>query len=382
MQIKLDKNTEYLISKLVSAGFSAHAVGGAVRDSLLGREVSDFDIASSALPEETKKVFSSQSVIETGIKHGTVTVVLDHKPYEITTYRVESQYSDSRHPDSVSFVRCLNEDLARRDFTVNALAFSPQDGLIDLFGGAEDIKNRIIRAVGDPAKRFSEDALRILRAIRFASVLGFSIEENTSNALLALSETLSSVSPERILTELKKTLCGENAQAVVNNYLPVLEQVLTVSGSPKSLSLLPPDFAMRLTCLCGKGVIESLSRLRADNETKRICKLLVESKPIPSTLPALKQYISSLGEENSLLVASYRRALFCEDNEKQTEKLLSSGECLFLKDLAVKGFDLISLGIKGKDIGKVLNALLNSVLLGEVENEKEKLIELVKNAVL
>lgn len=376
MHIELDKNTEYLLDKLASAGFSAYVVGGAVRDRLCGRAVSDFDIATSALPEETKAVFSSYVVIETGLKHGTVTVVIDHRPYEITTYRVESEYTDSRRPDSVSFVRDLKEDLARRDFTVNALAYSPKEGIIDLFGGISDLENGVIRAVGDPFKRFSEDALRILRAIRFASVLGFSIESGTSSAIFALSDTLTKVSPERILAELKKTLCGKNAQTVINEYLPVIEKVIPVSGNAENVSLLPADFSMRFACLCGDSSAQALSLLRADNETKKNVRLLLNSAPIPCDPIELKRYVSALGREEALLVAPYRRALYGEDPEMKTEKLLSSNECLFLSDLAVNGSDLTELGFKGKAVGELLAVLLNAVLSGKAENRKELLMEI------
>lgn len=375
MYIELDKNTEYLLDKLVSSGYSAYVVGGAVRDRLCGRAVSDFDIATSALPSETKAVFSSHEVVETGLKHGTVTVVIDRRSYEITTYRVESEYSDSRRPDSVAFVRELKDDLARRDFTVNALAYSPKEGVVDLFGGISDLENGIIRAVGDPFKRFSEDSLRILRAIRFASVLGFSIERETSSAIFALSDTLSKVSPERILAELKKTLCGKNAQAVINEYLPVIEKVIPVSGNAENVSLLPADFSMRLSCLCGGSSSRALSLLRADNETKKKVGLLLRSTPIPSDPTGLKHYISALGREEALLVAPYRRALYGEDPEMKTEALLSSDECLFINDLAVNGSDLLRLGFSGKEVGETLARLLLSVLDEKIENKKEKLLE-------
>ncbi len=379
MSVTLDKNTEYLISALNKVGFSAYAVGGCVRDMLLGREVTDIDITTSALPEEIKTVFSSYPVIETGIKHGTVTVLIDHKSHEITTFRTESGYTDSRHPDSVTFVRDLASDLARRDFTVNAVAYSSQEGIVDLFGGVEDMNNKIIRAVGNPYKRFSEDALRILRALRFASTLGFSIEEATSKAILELSDSVSKVSKERIYTELKKLLCGSNAVAVLSEYRSVLERIITINGDISSLSKLPPDHRFRFSALCGTSVGESLSSLRADNETKHICILLADSEPIPADIIALKHYISALGRENALLVASYRRALYGEDGDHLTEKLLSSGSPLFLQDLAINGSDLVSLGIKGDAVGKMLKSLLSAVLDGKVENTKQALLQYINN---
>lgn len=373
MNITLDKNTEYIISALNNAGFSAYAVGGCVRDMLLGREVDDFDITTSALPEEIKTVFSSFPVIETGIKHGTVTVLIDRKPYEVTTFRTESCYTDSRHPDSVTFVRDLASDLARRDFTVNAIAFSPREGIVDPFGGIEDLKKQILRAVGDPYQRFNEDALRILRALRFSSKLGFSIEKNTSKAIFALSDSILKVSKERVYAELKKLLCGKNAVPVITEYLSVIKKIIPVNGEIPLLEKLPRDYRFRFSALCGGSVADVLSSLRADNETKHICKLLADSVSIPAEKIALKHYISALGRESSLLVASYRRFLYGEDAKHLTESLLTSGEPLFLQDLAVNGSDLISLGIKGENIGKTLKNLLTSVLNGEIENTKQAL---------
>lgn len=375
MQIKLNSNAEYIINKLNGAGFEAYAVGGCVRDSVMGRRCDDTDITTNALPEETKKVFSAHTIIETGIKHGTVTLVLQNTPYEITTYRQESEYTDSRHPDKVTFVRTLNEDLSRRDFTVNAIAFSPSEGVKDPFLGISDINKKLIRAVGDPKKRFSEDALRILRALRFASVLGFNIEENTSKAVIQLAETVNKVSGERIFAELKKLLCGINAQEVVTEYIDAIKKIIPVNGDYKKLSLLPCDFAMRLACLCGSDVSSALVRLRADNKTKHICNVLVNSSPLPNTEANLKFYISALGREDAQTVALYRRALYGEDVACQTEKLLSSKTPLFVTDLAINGNDIAKLGIKGKNIGISLNTLLARVMNGQIENNRETLLE-------
>ena len=378
MYIALHKHAEYLINKLKSAGFEAYAVGGCVRDSIMGVSCGDTDITTNALPEQTKSVFEHNVVLETGIKHGTVTVLVENIPYEITTYRIESGYTDSRHPDKIEFVRNLKEDLARRDFTMNAIAYSHKEGIKDYFGGAEDINNKIIRAVGDPEKRFSEDSLRILRALRFASVLGFEIEHNTSNAIIKLAETVIKVSPERIYTELKKLLCGKNAQSVVNNYVSVISKIINTNGDYKSINKLPADFAMRLSCLCGSSVGEALRFLRADNKTKQLCNLLINSKPIPKDEIALKLYISAIGREASLSVAVYRRALFGEDSEYKTEKLIASNTPLFLSDLAIDGSDLVKLGISGKCVGETLLRLLNLVIKGEIVNERSTLINNAK----
>lgn len=375
----MDINAEYIINKLTSAGFEAYAVGGAVRDMLMNRPSDDWDITTNALPEETKAVFSEYPVIETGIKHGTVAVVMDKTVYEVTTYRTEDTYTDSRHPDSVVFVRDLRSDLARRDFTVNAIAYSKQKGIIDHFGGVEDIKSGLIRTVGDPFERFSEDALRILRALRFSSVLGFDIEENTSNAVFELADTLDKVSPERIFVEIKKLLLGKNAQAVLDKYHTVLNSVISINGKYCDIEKLPLDASMRMTCLCGSSVREALNFLRADNQIKHNCAVLLNSTPIPDERIALKRYISSLGREDAMLVISYRRALYGEDKEGISNALLSENICLCINDLAVNGNDLIQLGLTGTDIGTTLKALLEMVIDEKIENKKESLLAIAKN---
>ncbi len=374
MQLFLDKNTEHIISMLEENGFEAYAVGGCVRDMLMDREVNDFDITTSALPQETKAVFASIPVIETGIKHGTVTVLLNHIPYEVTTFRTESSYTDSRHPDSVTFVRNVNEDLSRRDFTMNSIAYSPAKGIIDPFGGELDIKNKIIRAVGAPERRFSEDALRVLRALRFSSVLGFEIEDRTKEAIFKLADNVKRVSCERIYVELKKLILGKNAQAVLNEYIPVLSKIIPIKGDYKSVSRLPFDYRMRLSCLCGASVADALNYLRADNETKNICRILVNSLPIPEDKPKIKEYIADLGKENAILVSEYRQILYGEDKSEVINDLLSSGEPIFLQDLAINGNDLVNIGIQGASVGRVLKTLLSEVHHNRIENKKEPLL--------
>lgn len=374
MDIRLPRNAEFIISKLTAAGFEAYAVGGFVRDKIMGRAVSDIDITTSALPEETKKVFADYTVIETGIKHGTVTLILDNVPYEVTTYRRESGYTDSRHPDSVTFVRDINIDLSRRDFTVNSIAYSPIYGIVDPYGGIDDINNKIIRAVGDPYKRFEEDALRILRALRFSSVLGFEIEEQTSYAVSRLCGTLNKVSPERILTELKKLLCGINAENVLRKYIGCIESIIPVKGGYERLSLLPENFPMRMTCLCGSAVTDALKYLRSDNKTKHLCSVLSSSEPIPEDETKLKLYISQLGRETAGIVLDYRRILYGEDKDFLGERILNSDTCLSVAELAVNGNDLIESGIKGTDVGRILKQLLFSVIINETDNNKKSLL--------
>ncbi len=375
----LDKNAEYIIKKLNAAGYEAYAVGGAVRDMVMGRASDDCDITTSARPEETKSVFSSFTVIETGIKHGTVAVIIDHTPYEITTYRTESKYADSRHPDTVTFVSDLKSDLSRRDFTMNAVAYSPDIGFVDPFLGIGDINSRVIRTVGDAYKRFSEDALRILRALRFASVIGFEIEETTSNAIIDLSHTVCKVSRERIFAELKKLILGGNAQTVINSYIDVIKAIIPINGNYKEIGKLPCNLPMRFTCLCGDRVNEALDFLRADNATKQACRVLLNSSPMPNDRTELKKYVSKLGRESAHLVVEYRRALYGEDQGYMFEELMHSNTALFISDLALNGNDLKQIGIEGRAIGKTLESLLFAVINGGTENDKESLLELAKN---
>ena len=379
MNIYLDKNTEYIINSLEASGFEAYAVGGCVRDSVLGREVTDYDITTSALPREIKAVFNNETVVETGIKHGTITVIIDRKPYEVTTFRVEREYSDGRHPDTVTFVSDLMSDLSRRDFTMNAVAYSHKKGIIDPFGGIKDIKAKTIRTVGDPSKRFSEDRLRILRALRFSSTLGFELEEATREAVFELSKGLVSVSSERVYAELKKLVSGKSAASVIESYKSVLSEIIDIQGDLSKLELLPEDFPMRFSCVCGNSVVESLSHLRSDNETKRLCALFSSSEPIPKDRYLLKKYISALGRENALAVVKYRRAVFGEDLNLVAERIINSDECLFIKDLDINGNDIIALGITGKNVGEMLGLLLDSVLKDEIENKKEVLLMKAKD---
>ena len=315
-----------LIARLNEAGFSAYAVGGCVRDSLLGLTPHDWDLCTSALPEDMLRIFRDEHVVETGLKHGTLTVVLDHIPYEITTYRVDGAYTDHRHPDSVSFVDDVSGDLARRDFTVNAMAWSPDTGLLDLFGGREDLQNGIIRCVGNPEKRFKEDALRILRALRFASVYDFSIDPATDNAARKLAPTMAGIAGERIREELLKLLCGKGVGRILRSFPDVLgviiPEILPMVGydqqnhhhsydlwehTVRALEGVPPEADLRLAMLLhdtgkpsvrttddkGEGhyaghqaasaviAADVTERLRLDNATRDRVILLVRNHDIP-----------------------------------------------------------------------------------------------------
>ena len=226
MEINVPKSVEWIINRLEENGYEAYAVGGCVRDSVMGKEPHDWDICTSALPDETLSCLGMENIIENGIKHGTVTVRVDGENYEITTFRTDGEYTDNRHPESVTFVRDLREDLSRRDFTVNALAYNKQRGLQDYFEGVGDIENKVIRCVGSPDRRFGEDALRILRALRFSSVLGFDIEKRTSKSIHKNAYLLKNISKERIMSELIKILEGENVEAVLLGYSDVIAEIV------------------------------------------------------------------------------------------------------------------------------------------------------------
>ncbi|MBP5155194.1 MAG: hypothetical protein J6252_01270 [Clostridia bacterium] len=373
MHIELDKNASDIISRLEACGFSAYAVGGCVRDALLGRAVSDTDVATSAGTGEVKKALSGVKVLDTGIKHGTVTAVIGGDRYEITTYRVESGYSDSRHPDSVTFVRDIVQDLARRDFTVNAMAYSPSRGFCDPFGGREDLNALVIRAVGDPRARFTEDALRILRALRFAAVLGFEIENETSRALRELAPNLKNVSAERILAETEKLVCGTGAERIVNEYKDVISAAVPLNGDTRAFAKLPPFAEYRFACLLGPGAGNALRALRSSALLAQTADILANSKELPRDTLGKKRFIAEAGRENAARIAIYRRALYGEDAEKETERLISSGGCYSVKELEIDGNDLIRLGFSGEEVGRALHALLDRVLRGGTENEKNAL---------
>ena len=224
--MKLPQNVEYILEKLEKNGYRADIVGGPVRDFLLGKIPDDYDITTSASPEETKLVFSDLRTVDTGIKHGTVSIILDGEQYEVTTYRIDGEYKDSRHPETVTFTRNIEEDLRRRDFTMNAIAYSPRHGITDPYGGREDTAAGIIRAVGEPRLRFTEDALRILRGVRFAATLGFEVEKDTGCAMLETRHLLKNVSVERIYVELKKMISGKYSYDVLSCFSDIILDVI------------------------------------------------------------------------------------------------------------------------------------------------------------
>lgn len=411
--MKLSFGAQKAISMLKNFGFEAYAVGGCVRDSLLGENPQDFDIATSAKPNEIKEVFKNEHLIETGIKHGTVTVLINGEPLEITTFRIDKDYFDHRRPGKVEFTDSLENDLARRDFTINAMAYDEKIGIIDCFGGKNDLEHGIIRTVGDPDRRFDEDALRIMRALRFSSTLEFKIEKSTADSISKNKSLLKNVSGERIFSEFSKLLCGKNAAKVIFKHEDVIFEIIpelavlknqTCDENPENLSLfeynlslfeyLPKDLTLRLTVLFNKSSAETVKTvLKRFNCSERLIKsvsLLICSanekiNPKPSEVKKLLQKLEKDLFEKLLLLIKAKEMQksnvepIFEQLFSAEQKILSEKSCYSLKSLAVNGNDLINAGIKpDKNMGKLLEILLEKVIEDEIPNEKERLISLAK----
>lgn len=381
----LPSDTEYIIETLQKNGYEAFAVGGCVRDMLNGDTPHDFDITTSAEPETVMSLF--EKTVPTGIKHGTVTVIINGVPNEVTTYRTDGEYRDHRRPDSVIFVKSLREDLARRDFTVNAMAYNKRDGLKDFFSGREDIENRILRAVGEPGRRFYEDALRIMRLFRFSSVLGFDIEENTLKAALEYAPTLKSVSAERIYSELLKTLCGKNPAA-----LKPLTDIgglgfLGVNTSPDYgiLPLLGSADTKLFAFLFSGGadVTAALDFLKVPNKTKKAAQdmLTLLNMPFPKTKPEIKEMLYLTSPPSAENYFDYRSAYGkdCAAARDMLTEIIKNGEPYRISDLKIGGSDLKKCGISGRAIGETLEKLRRSVLKNPELNTRSELIKAVKN---
>lgn len=384
-----------VMDALECAGHECYCVGGCVRNLLLSIPISDYDVTTSALPEETISALHDFKTIETGIKHGTVTALSDSHPIEITTYRSENTYSDHRHPDSVSFSKTLGDDLSRRDFTINALAFSEKSGIIDLFGGIDDLKKRLIKTVGNPDERFNEDALRILRALRFASVLGFDIEEKTSESIRKNFGLLSFISKERIYSELTQLICGNSAEKIIKDYAEIFSFVLgnelisanALEIAAASLSALPKEPHIRFAALfksIGAASAQSiLLSLKSDKSTLQSVITLVSASEIalPKSRIEIKKLLRNYGAKNlkDILILN---EIYSEEIQKEISDILENGECFKLCDLEISGADLLSLGFKGKQIGAALEEILNLVIEEKLTNNKEKLIEYIKKSLL
>lgn len=392
---------QFVLDRLERAGYHAYCVGGCVRDSIMGITPKDYDVTTSAKPEEMQEVFSDCRVVETGLKHGTLTVVKDGENIEATTYRIDGTYDDGRHPDSVTFTDKLSDDLCRRDFTINAMAYSPERGLVDLFGGCEDIEKKTVRCVGRATERFSEDGLRILRALRFASVLDFKLDDECSDAVKSMKQLLHKISRERIYVELTKLICGAGASRILKNYPDVIAYPLGISEDSiiRGAEIIRADEsfgkesvpAMRYAALMeslnedeGKAVFASLKpsrdearaverflkhRGKSDFDEHSILKLMGKTTDaFPEELARFEFVSGRISKAEADSATELCRRLLAENRPRR------------VSDLQVNGGDLMKLGLTGRAIGETLESLLDAVIRGDVENEKEKLIDRLNNA--
>lgn len=398
MQFELPSPVSLALDRLEEAGYASYAVGGCVRDWVLGVTPHDYDICTAASPEDMQRVFRGEKTVETGLQHGTLTVVLRGMPLEITAFRVDGKYRDGRHPDSVRFTDRIEEDLSRRDFTINAMAYSPRRGIADPFGGREDCKNGLVRCVGEAEERFSEDGLRILRALRFSARLGFPIEEKTAWAVRECRERLHIISRERIAAEMGGLLLGKDAGRVLTDYPEVIAAAIpALTAGPewphacRRVDYSPAEEGARWAALLADlgedGARAVMVELKASNRLKERTAALVSCFSVPVTSGNAWEMLMRIGPEclESLIeVQKADRLAAGEDQEtvfkdaafaqEAREKLLREGACYTLRDLAVGGKDMAALGLSGPEIGETLNGLLLSVVRGEIPNEREALL--------
>lgn len=392
--MRLPETVRDILNKLETAGFQAYAVGGCVRDSILGKEPDDWDLTTDARPEEVKALFPR--TVDTGLQHGTVTVLLGGEGYEVTTYRIDGSYSDGRHPDSICFTPSLAEDLKRRDFTINAMAVSERGELVDLFGGQEDLARGCIRCVGDPYARFREDALRMLRAVRFAAQLNFEIEAESFKALTELSPNLARVSKERILAELTKLLLSNHPEKLELLYVAGLAPEMAAHFPGVHLdsraARLPRCKALRFAAASERITPEALGKLltelKSDRATRDRAVLLLTAvhKPLPESETEVRRCLSDIGHDAFTELLLLKEAGYGSEEttggvEQRTERIAKlralrqeiaeRGDCLEICGLALGGAELLALGIpKGPALGACLRALLNAVLEEPARNEK------------
>ena len=388
--MRLPENVMLIIERLGARGYRADVVGGPVRDFLLGKTPSDFDLTTDALPEQIKAAFSDLRTVDTGIKHGTVSVIIGGEQYEITTYRIDGEYTDSRHPDSVTFTPNITEDLRRRDFTMNAIAYNPRAGITDPFGGREDVARGVIRAVGEPRLRFTEDALRILRGVRFRATLGFSVEEATADAMRELSPRLSMVSAERIYTEWRKLLSGADAYSAITEFSSVIEVFLPELSGLKMPSASRFDAATpaarMLSLFLSSGLDKpsaaldfAMRRLKTDTESRRLgvtALALLEKYPDLGAVGA-QRLLSESTPDAARLAASAATVVgraTAEDSER-IERAIADGVPYLISHLRISGDGLIALGYSGRSVGTVLRRLLDMVIDGELENDERALTD-------
>lgn len=388
MTIHLPEQVQKAIHLLNEAGFSAYVVGGCVRDSLFGRTPNDWDITTAALPEQTKAVFADYKTIDVGMQHGTVAVLFGEELLEITTYRVDGTYEDSRHPDQVSFTPSLEEDLARRDFTVNAMAYHPNQGLIDLFEGQKDLSAGILRCVGTPDTRFTEDALRMLRALRFASTLNFQLEDATTDSIHRLKDRIRSVSKERITEELKKFLMGAGAPqllpAFADVFAGVLPGLVLSEDTPQALAAASPNLLVRLGVLLAhtedpERALSGLRLSKAEQEALRSL-LLAKDEPLPKDKIGMRKLLHRLDPDTVERVALFQKAYGAEvDRVLSLKAQVVERDPISLSQLALSGEDLKAFGVApGREMGALLECLLQAVMEEQLENNKAALMEAVR----
>lgn len=442
MRIELPKKIIRTIDLLNKSGFDAYVVGGCVRDTILGNKPFDWDISTSALPCEISSVFNEYKTIETGLKHGTITVIMGDLPVEITSFRIDGEYSDFRHPDFVSFTKDLHSDLSRRDFTINSLAYNHTSGLVDLFDGVKDIHDGIIRCVGNPKQRFAEDALRIMRALRFSSVLGFTIEEETDNAIHSLAYLLHNIAAERISCELSKLLIGKNVYNVLINHHDIFSAIIPELQSQagfeqvgkkhaydiwghtcQAVANIEPELLLRLSMLLHdtgkpethifdengnslfrnhaavgeKIAYTTLTRLRFDNKTIKKVAFLVgmHDFELPKNKIQLKKLLRHTGIDIFKLLLKIKKAdrgalskdfadisYELQEVNKMLKTIIENKEAFSLDTLAIDGKMLISEGITGKATGKMLSYLLDAVIEDKCDNDVKSLLEYAKYAMI
>lgn len=441
VKINISESAQHIMDMLTNAGYKAYVIGGCVRDCLLSKMPHDIDITTNATPDEVKVVLNAGNIktIDTGLKHGTITAVINDEPYEITTFRIDGEYKDNRRPETVEFTTDIVKDLARRDFTMNAIAYNKAEGFIDPFGGCNDIQSKVIKAVGDPNQRFREDALRIMRAIRFASVFNFKIEAKTKEAIFTNKELLRNIAVERLYKELCTLLVGANVKSVLDEYKEVIAVIIpeiapmfnceqnhpwhiynvwnhtttAVASAPKNdiirLALLLHDIGKPSVVTVGEDGIthflghgkesvkiaeQILKRMRVSNRVYNEVITLVEYHDafVNADNVNVKRLLSKLGED-------YMRDLLevcIADNKGQNpelansqietirgigrkiDEIIASEQAFQIKDLAINGFDLINLGFKGPIIGEILDDVLENVVNEELTNGKDEILHYIK----
>lgn len=386
MYFELPKNIKLVLNTLIQNGHDAYIVGGCVRDLLCGKTPNDYDITTSALPDETQSLF--EKTIATGLKHGTITVMIDKEPIEVTTFRTECGYNDSRHPESVNFVRKAQDDLARRDFTINAMCYNEQEGLIDLFGGREDIDNKILRTVGNAKTRFSEDALRILRLFRFAATLQFRIEKNTFDAAIQCAQLLKNISAERIFTELVKT-ANSNDPTAVSPLIKTnaLEKYCVTSNALSEINNLPNNSDLRTFALLyttSSDLSKTLDAFKCSNNFKDYCKKLetLIQNGINADKTSIKKALNFADYAVVLDCLSYFQGILNSDVSHHLlllEEVKVNTEPYKTSHLDITGNDIANLGFKGEQIGEKLEFLLDNVIKNPELNSREKLLNLICN---